>query len=269
MTESVRAPGVERRRQLRLQRRQEQLRNLWRLVVLLALSGGLGYALLRQGWSLRGPSQVEVVGSRQVSRDQVVEAAGLSFPQPLLGLEPRRLSARLTATLPVEQVQVKRLMAPPRLRVELVDRRAVARAERQSARGLENGYVDRLGHWMSSRQGQNLASHLDSTLLVRGWSPRQRPSLALILNARQRLGNDLQEILLNPDGTLVLRTGRLGAVNLGPGDQQLPRRLEVLAHLQQDLPGAIRGRKIQAVDLSDPGQPELTLPGKAPKTPSP
>ena len=104
------------------QRRHHQLRNIWRLLVLTALSAGLGYALLRWGWLLNGPEQVEVVGSRQVSREQVIAAADLSFPTPLLGLQPRRIAAELAAALPVEQVQVNRLMAPPRLRVALVDR---------------------------------------------------------------------------------------------------------------------------------------------------
>ena len=268
MNPPLRPPGAERRRVLRQQRRQERLRNLWRLVVLLALSGGLGYALLRQGWSLSSPSQVEVVGSRLVSREQVVQAAGLRFPQPLLSLQPRRVATELTAALPVEQVQVSRLMAPPRLRVELVDREAVARAERRTPQGPEQGFVDRLGNWMSSRQGQNLAANLTSPLVVRGWTPRQRASLALVLDFRARLGNDLREIRFDPGGSLWLQSASLGQVRLGPPDQQLPRRLAVLEHLVQELPAAVKTRKLQSIDLSDPEQPELGLPAPA-KPPAP
>ncbi|KMM18018.1 cell division protein FtsQ/DivIB [Synechococcus sp. GFB01] len=268
MTGAVRPPGVERRRLLRQQRRRERLRNLWRLLVLLALSGGLGYALLRQGWSLTNPGQVEVVGSRQVGPEQVIQAAELSFPVSLLTLQPRRLAADLTAALPVEQVQVSRLMAPPRLRVVLVDRHAVARAQRVSNHGLEMGYVDRLGNWMSSRQGQNLDATLSSSLLVRGWTPRQRPSLALVLNFRQRLGDDLREIRFEPDGNLWLRSEKLGQVRLGPPDQQLPRRLDVLEHLVKELPTTIKGRQLQSIDLSDPEQPELGVVGGKPPKPA-
>ena len=97
-------PGTERRRQLRQQRRRERLRNLWRFLVLLALAGGLGYGLLRQGWVLTGPNQVEVVGSQQVGTDQVVQAARLTFPLPLLSLHPKRIAEALASALPVEQV---------------------------------------------------------------------------------------------------------------------------------------------------------------------
>ena len=54
-TSAPRSPGEERRRLLRQQRRRERLRNFWRLLVLIGLSCGLGYALLRQGWTLNDP----------------------------------------------------------------------------------------------------------------------------------------------------------------------------------------------------------------------
>ena len=253
-------PGAERRRQIRQQRRQERLRNLWRLIVFSAIAAGTGYALLRAGWVLSEPQQVEVVGSRQVGREQVIKAAGLRFPTPLLGLHPRRLASELTAALPVEQVQVSRLMAPPRLRVAVVDREAVARARRLTGKGLESGFVDRLGNWMSSRQSGGIAAAKPLTLTVLGWQPRHRPVLALLLGQRQRLGADLQEIRFDANGSLWLRSARLGLVRLGPPDSQLPRRLAVVQHLSRELPGRVKGQTLQSIDLSDPDQPELGLP---------
>ena len=140
---------------------------------------GLGYGLLRQGWILTGASQVEVVGSSQVGADQIIAATGLRFPQPLLALQPQAMAMAIEGALPVEQVQVSRLMAPPRLRVELVDRKAVARAQRQSAKGVEQGYVDRLGNWMSSRQGQGSHKQAANSLVVLGWQQRLRPALPI------------------------------------------------------------------------------------------
>ncbi|MEX0587758.1 MAG: FtsQ-type POTRA domain-containing protein [Cyanobium sp.] len=256
-------PGSERRRQLRQQRRRERLLNLWRLLVLLALSAGLGYGLLRQGWVLSGPDQVEVVGSQQVGPEQVVQAAKLSFPQPLLGLQPKRIAEAVANSLPVEQVQVSRLMAPPRLRVELVDRQAVARAQRRTSGGIEQGFIDRFGHWMSIRQGQGVAAKGSSSLTVVGWQPRHRPALALVLDKRAQLGGDLRQIRFEPGGSLWLESARLGQVRLGPTDGQLGRRLEVLGHLQKELPAKVKGRKLQSIDLSDPEQPELGLPAPA------
>ena len=257
-------PGAERRRQIRQQRRQEQLRNLWRLIVFSAITAGTGYALLRFGWVLSEPGQVELVGSRQVGRDQVIQAAGLRFPATLLSLHPRRIATELTAALPVEQVQVSRLMAPPRLRVAVVDREAVARAQRFSGQGIETGFVDRLGNWMSSRQSAAMAPSRPLNLMVLGWQDQHRPVLALLLQQRQQLGSDLQEIRFDPNGSLWLRSSRLGLVRLGPPDSQLPRRLAVVEHLSRELPGRVKGKRLHSIDLSDPDQPELGLPAPPP-----
>jgi cell division protein FtsQ len=266
MSDSSLRPGAERRRQLRQERRADRLLNLWRLVVFSAMAGGLGYGLLTQGWTLRSPSQVEVSGSRLVSRDQVIQAAGLSFPQPLLALQPRQIIQTLSTALPVENVRVSRLMLPPRLRVELIDRSAVARAERRNKDGLEQGYVDRLGNWISLRQ--NLGVRLEGTqeLRVVGWNERHRPALAKVLQERPAFGGKLKEIRFDPEGSLWLSTTDLGPVRLGPADGQLERRLAVAAHLNATLPANLRGRRPQIVDLSDPDQPELSLTGFKPVT---
>ena len=259
MSDSSLRPGAERRRQLRQERRADRLRNLWRLVVFSAMATGLGYGLLSQGWTLRSPSQVEVSGSRLVSRDQVIQAAGLRFPQPLLAVQPRQIIQALSVALPVENVRVSRLMLPPRLRVELIDRSAVARAERRSPAGLEQGYVDRLGNWISLQQ--NLGVRLEGTqeLRVVGWNGRHRPALALVLKQRQAFGGRLKEIRFDPEGSLWLSTSDLGPLRLGPPDGQLERRLAVAAHLNAALPAALGGRRPLIVDLSDPDQPELSL----------
>jgi cell division protein FtsQ len=266
MSDSSLRPGAERRRQLRQERRADRLLNLWRLVVFSAMAGGLGYGLLTQGWTLRSPSQVEVSGSRLVNRDQVIQAAGLSFPQPLLALQPRQIIQTLSTALPVENVRVSRLMLPPRLRVELIDRSAVARAERRNKDGLEQGYVDRLGNWISLRQ--NLGVRLEGTqeLRVVGWNERHRPALAKVLQERPAFDGKLQEIRFDPEGSLWLSTTDLGPVRLGPADGQLDRRLAVAAHLNATLPANLRGRRPQIVDLSDPDQPELSLTGFKPVT---
>ena len=254
-------PGAARRRELRQQRRAERWRNLWRLLVFSGLSAGLATVLLRQGWILQSPSQVEVSGSRIVSREQVIRAGQLQFPLPLLSLRPSDLRATLSAALPVEQVRVSRWMLPPLLRVELVDRQAVARAQRHGAHGPEQGFIDRVGNWIDERQSAGLPINPRNELTVIGWQERHRSALATVLAKRAMIGPGLKEIRFEPGGDLWLTTAELGAIRLGPIDGQLPRRLEVAAHLNRQLPGQIRGKRPELIDLSDPEQPELSLAG--------
>ena len=94
--------ALERRRQLRQERRQERWKQLWRIAVLAGSAGALGWGLLKQGWVVRDPDQIEVLGSRQVSRAQVIREGNLQLPLPLLTLQPKQLAQRLSAGLPVE-----------------------------------------------------------------------------------------------------------------------------------------------------------------------
>jgi len=259
-TRPVIAP--ERRRQLRQQRRQERLRQLWRISLFSAAAAGLGWGLLEQGWVLRNPDQIEVMGSSQVSREQVIREAQLRLPQPLLGLKPQELAQRLSAGLPVEQVQVSRLMLPPRLRISLVEREAVAQAQRRSSKGMERGYVDRLGNWMTSRQQRSTGRNRTPQVMVMGWQERLRAPLAEVITQQDQLGSTLQQVRFEPNGSLWLRTAALGDVHLGLPDERLSRRLDVLRHLSTHLPKQIKTLKIQSIDLSDPERPELGLPGK-------
>ncbi len=254
-------PGAARRRELRQQRRAERWRNLWRLVVFSGLSAGLATVLLRQGWTLQSPSQVEVSGSRLVSREQVIQAGQLTFPLPLLAVRPRELRATLSASLPVEQVRVSRWMLPPRLRVELQDRQAVARAQRRGPHGLEPGYIDRVGNWIDQRQSAGLPIKPHTELMVVGWQERHRQALAAVLANSGAIGPGLKEVSFDAGGDLWLTTAELGSLRLGPIDGQLRRRLEVAAHLNRTLPAQIRGKRPQLIDLSDPEQPELSLAG--------
>lgn len=259
-------PGVERRRQLRQQRRLERLRDGWRLLVYGALATGLGFVLLRQGWMLQGPAQVEVSGSQLVSRDQVIAAARLRFPQPLYSLQPRLLSTSLANALPVEQVKVTRLMLPPRLRVELVDREAVARAQRRTTKGQEEGFVDRTGSWINADSRSRGRLGGQASIRVVGWNERYKPVLGKVLEAREAIGPGLTEIRFEPDGGLWITTRELGPLRLGPADSQLDRRLDVLAHLNRTLPDRLAGKRPLSIDLTDPEQPELNLQGSTTTT---
>ena len=235
-----------------------------------SVSAGLGYVLLREGWNLQGPSHVEVVGTEIVTREQVIQAAGMTFPQPLLGLNPKGLGQTLASVLPVTEVRVSRLMLPPRLKVELVDRQAVARAQRRTPEGIDHGYVDRDGEWISSPKSQGVKVSGNPDVRVVGWHIRHRPVLAQVLGQLDRIGPGLKEIRFDPDGRFWLVTGDLGQLQLGPSQASLDRQLEVVDHLHRTLPKQVRSRQPRLIDLTDPEQPEVSLatPPKSPSKPS-
>jgi len=257
-------PGVERRRRLREERRRERLIQSWRILLYGGASTGLIWVLLSTGWSLRSQQQLTVRGSDRLGTDAVVKAAGLRFPRPLITLEPGRLERRLLAELPVESVSVQRRLVPPGLEVKLKDRQPIAAASRMGARGLEQGMVDRQGHWMPltvARQGEAPSS----AVRVEGWIPSRRRMIATVLEQRDQLGSPLQVIKIAPDGDLSLRTQTLGLVRLGSNERLLDQQLLTIALLSSSLPETLRGKASSGIDLSDPSKPELQLQPKQPQ----
>jgi cell division protein FtsQ len=93
--------------------------------------------------------------------------------------------------------------------------------------------------------------------------------VSTVLNQPNKgLADDLTRLRFDPAGNIWVESARLGAVRLGPGDGQLEQRLKVLEHLVATLPGQLRGKRLQSVDLTDPNQPELALlPGSTPPKP--
>ena len=251
-------PGVERRRRLRQERRQERLIQLWRLVFFLLTATGLSWLLLTLGWSLRSASQIQISGSQRMDETVVVNAAGLSLPQSLLSLEPGEIETKLMQELPVQEVSVQRRLLPPGLNIQLVERRPVAAATRMGPKGIERGMVDREAQWMPmdmAKQGEKPAS----AVKIEGWISSRRAVIARILQEQDRLGRPLKTIVVEPAGGINLRIETLGLVYLGANDALLDQQFKTIAQLNQSLPPGLRGSTSEGLDLSDPGQPELKL----------
>lgn len=253
---------VARRRELRRQRRQTLLLQLWRFVALLLLSGGFAWILLRHGWTLRGPEALVLKGGAALKTNQVIKAAKLRFPQPLLEVSPRALEQQLIRALPVRSAQVERRMLPARLIVSLKPEIPVAKAVRQGPSGRERGLLNAEGKWIpvSDASPKPLTN-----IVVRGWNDQQRGQVAALLQQRDRFEGMLKAIVLHPDGNISLITKGLGQIDLGGEPALLNAQIATIVHLNDTLPEHLRQANQSSLDLSNPDRPELQLP--APNTP--
>jgi cell division protein FtsQ len=193
-----------------------------------------------------------------MNENVVVKAAGLSFPQSLLSLEPRQIETKLMQELPVQEVSVQRRLLPPGLDIQLVERRPIAAATRVGPDGIERGMVDLEAQWMPmdmARQGEKPAS----AVKVEGWISNRRAVIARILQQRDQLGRPLKTIVVEPAGGVSLRIETLGLVYLGANDALLDQQFKTIAQLTQSLPPSLGGVASEGLDLSDPSQPELKL----------
>ena len=254
---------VARRRDLRRQRRQTLLLQLWRFVALLLLSGGFSWILLRHGWTLRSPEAVILTGGAALESNQVIEAAKLRFPSPLLEVSPRELEQQLVGVLPVHSAHVQRRMFPARLVISLKPEIPIARAERRGPAGRERGLLNAAGGWIPLSDA--VADPL-TDIMVRGWNAPQRGQVAALLQQRNRIGGMLKAIVLDPNGNISLITTELGRIDLGGEQALLNTQIETILHLKKTLPKHLRRANHSSLDLSNPERPELQLPAPpAPK----
>ncbi|MFL2672428.1 MAG: cell division protein FtsQ/DivIB [Prochlorococcaceae cyanobacterium] len=157
---SVRSPArpqrpasaeLQRRRDLRRRKRVHFAAQLWSLLLLLSASAGLGWLLLRHGWLLRTPEQVQLTSRSPFNREQVISAAGLRFPIALLSLDGASLQQRLGAKLPVEDIRLQRQLWPPQLLIDLRLRQAVAQAQRHTLKAGKRAMSIAPGHGSAGR----------------------------------------------------------------------------------------------------------------------
>ena len=260
------SPQLERRRELRRLRRHQLRLQSWRLLVFVMLSSGLGWILLRHGWTLEGINQVVVRGEAGLSAEQVVKAGELSFPKPLLKISPLQLEQTLLKNLPVLGVQVGRRILPPRLEVTLIPLVPVAKAVRQRGNTTEQGLVDASGQWIPLNP-DSPSPVPSTTIIVRGWSSQQQPQLAELLRQQTRLEGTLQSIVLRPDGSISLKSSRLGQIDLGRDAERLDEQIAAIVQLNKTLPSHLTSPNKGSLDLSNPERPELLLPVKTVPTP--
>ena len=246
-----------RRRELRRQRRQTLLLQLWRFTALLLLSGGFSWTLLRHGWTLRSPEAVILTGGAALETNQVIEAAELRFPSPLLEISPSAIEQQLVRVLPVRSAQVQRRMLPARLLISLQPKIPVAKAVRQGPDGRERGLLNAEGEWipLSDAVPEPLTK-----IVVRGWNDQQRAQIAALLQQRVRLKGMLKTIVLDPDGNFSLITTGLGRIDLGGEPSLLNAQIETILHLNKTLPKHLRQANHSSLDLSNPDRPELQMP---------
>ena len=255
------SPQLERRRELRRQKRRLLLIHTWRTVALLSLSSVLGWWLLRYGWSLNGADQVVVRGDTAISPELLCDVSQLRFPQPLLAINPTTLERTLHDNLPVQSVQVSRRLLPTRLEVTLMGQTPVARAVRQQESGLEAGYVDREGQWIRINPAAPTASP-STAISIQGWTPERRSLVASLLEQRNRLNSRMLAITLHSDGAVSLRHQTLGRIDLGDDEQFLRQQIDAIVELDQSIPPHLLQEKGVVIDLSNPDRPEIQLPVK-------
>ena len=253
------SPQLARRRELRQRKRRELAVQTWRVVICLVFGSGLGWLLLRHGWTMDNIDRIVISGDSGLNAEQVAQSGQLSFPQPLFQVSPADLERQLLRDLPVQSASVERRLYPARIEVHLLRQTPVARATRQQAGLRERGMVDADGRWIPLSANSSMPMPL-SAITVHGWRLSQRLAIAKLLKDRDRFQGKLQTITVHPDGGISLRTSNTGRIDLGQDRGRLNEQIDAIVQLRRTLPAQLLKLNQGYLDLRNPDRPELQLP---------
>ncbi len=255
-------PREARRRELHLQRRNEQLTNLWRSLLFSSITYSLGFLVIKNGWSSINVAQIHVNGSSTIKSISIVDASGLNFPKPLFSINPKQLEASLIEELPLKNVSIRRRLIPPRLEIEVIERKPIAFADRRGPKGKEKGMIDKNGYWMPIRMATK-TNPPTKDIYVEGWMPSHQSWISIILKNQEKLGSPLKKIIISPNGEIILKTKDFEMIYLGSTSNYIKEQIRALYKLSNNLPENFLKQTGTILDIRDPSRPEFQIPKSA------
>jgi cell division protein FtsQ len=289
---------LDRRKQLKHQRRSQFLISGWRTCAILSFAMGLGWLFSKPEWQLRKTDQVQILGNNQMSAQTLQAFLPLSFPTSLLRVKPGDIKSSLEKHTHADQVSVKRQLFPPHVAIQLQERSPVALTTCQQCVLVANwveGQPITLGPanlWLLDPQGIPLpyesypklrqlskipsltAAHYLKPLdakMVKKLSLKNLPTnitlVALDTNVQKQWQNAFKAIHRSPlkiqeldwqNPNDLQLKTELGTVRLGPLSSKISDQLKALDKMRA-LPQTVDLRKIKSIDLENPENPVVEL----------
>jgi cell division protein FtsQ len=275
-----------RRISLRRQRRRQVLHAVWRTLASSGLAGGLVWAATQPDWVIRKPTQIAVEGNQYISDQSVRSLLSLTYPQPLLRIQPQEVAQKLTSPQsPIAKATVTRQLFPPSLMVRIEERQPVAiairantvvpqyptaaskdRVSKRSPVSLldANGALVPLERYTALKASVPLPK-----LRIIGMRDQYLPNWPQLYVAVRNSPVKISELDWRNPENIILKT-ELGIVHLGPYNAQIPDQLNILARMRS-LPAKLNANQIAYIDLKDPESPAIQMvqstPTATPKLP--
>jgi cell division protein FtsQ len=297
---------LDRRKQLKQQRRSQFLQSFWRTVAIASGVISLGWLFSRPEWKIRQASQVQIMGNEQISAQALETFLPISFPTSLLRIKPNAIRIALERNTHVDKVWVNRQLFPPHIIIKVKERPPVALTPCPSCVLVteENSQLITLGPadlWLLDTQGiplpygsypklqeSNKVPKLATTDYLKPLTPQKikqwRAKLPSNLSNFVAVDPDtqsqwktmyeilrsspvqVQELKWENPKNLQLKT-EFGIIHLGAFGPKFSAQLQALDQMRS-LPQRLNLEKIKSIDLVDPKRPVIEL-NQPPKTPKP
>lgn len=259
---------IQRRQQLRRQRRVRVFQAMWRGLAVVALAGGLVWTTTLPIWLIRKPEQIKVEGNRLIPSQTLRSLVPIKYPQSILQLKPDAIAQELKTKAPISNVVVNRQLFPPSITIRVIERYPVAivlanssdiqflspnsiKSKETAAKiGLldENGMRLPLENYTFIQNSIKLPS-----LKVIGNPEYYRRNWSTLYREISRSPIKITELDFQNPANLVLKT-ELGTIHLGPYGMQFPEQIKTLDRMRK-LPNQVSLDQVAYIDLRNPNSP--------------
>ena len=117
---------MQRRKQLRQERRNRLIQTSWRSVVVFGMAIGSVWVLAQPNWVIWRSEQVKIEGNRFLATQTIRSILPIQYPQSLMKIQASEISQTLTTKAPIASVTVERHLFPPELMIKVREREPVA-----------------------------------------------------------------------------------------------------------------------------------------------
>ncbi len=255
----------QRRQQLRQHRRIRVVKSVWRFTCMSGILAGVGWVVSQPDWMISKPEQIQIEGNQYLSDTTVRSMLEISYPKPILELDPAQLTAQLATKLapqPIERssvnVKIDRRLLPPHPIVQIQDLPPVARIMQVDTSRAQT-FIDELGLQLPISSYRPIVWKSLPTLQLRlptqgtcpGWSQLYRairisPVAVGIVDC-----HNSQNVILQTEVGKI----RLGAIGTKSKITNQMQQLDRLRHWQKHPLSA----NADLLDLENPDSPKLQL----------
>lgn len=260
---------VQRRQQLKAQRKVKFYTMTWRTFLMTLFLMGTVRLATSPIWQIRSADQIAVSGNQLLSDEDIQAALPVPYPQALLKVQPDELAESLQQYPPIQDAVVSRRLLPPGLHVKINERQPVAVVTPNTSEPVqtisdrpepfaEPGLIDAQGYWMPRNSYVELGAIASPpTLQVTGMQPGYEATWATIYKQIAQSPVSITGLDWTSASNLILQS-ELGMVHLGPYSKDFAKQITALDQLRS-LNQEINPEQVTFIDLRDPAQPIIEI----------
>jgi cell division protein FtsQ len=256
---------TQRRKQLRRQRRLEQLQGLGRFAMVAAIATGAVWTVRQPIWVIRQADQIRIEGNQFLSAQTIRGLVPINYPQSIFRTQPQQIVTVLKEKAPLAEVVVERQLFPPALIIRVREQTPVATVysklkPKQSADTTPDALLDEQGKVIRLETYTGLEHNIQlPQLKVLGNPDQYRAKWGEFYPLVKASALPVRQIDWRNSNNLILTTD-LGPMHLGIYGPTFREQLRAMGNLGK-LTERIPKQEIAYIDLRNPNAPAIQKKG--------